>query len=63
MCHDILFPSNITCLVGLTDYPYLIHIVFCALKVIKLLVAKSLQIYIIIFKSYTLRQLRLITSV
>ena len=51
VCHDITLPSNITCSVSLTDSPYLIQIVFCALKVIKLLVAKSLQIFIILFKS------------
>ena len=39
VCHDITLPSNITCSVSLTDSPYLIQIVFCALKLIKLLVA------------------------
>ena len=63
VCHDITLPSNLTCSVSLTNFPYLIQIVFCALKVITLLVAKSLQIFIILFKPYTLGQPRVISSV
>ena len=40
VCHDIPLPSNVTCSVSLTDSPYLIHIVFFALKEIKLKVYK-----------------------